>query len=166
MIQAVPAQETDVRSAVYYLAHAVVRCGRCLEATSVFALALPPNHEKRIGDANCAADTWECAGYGAFLSYVEYLPPDVRRLLGQLAPTYRPSGSHTGDNAYWLNHCAHCRAPQDDYFLHCEPDAAFLPTTASGAAQIQLLEVRESFAACAVGYSHELPYFDFMRMIG
>jgi hypothetical protein len=51
----------------------------------------------------------------------------------------------------------------DDHELHCEPDAAFAPSSAAAAASVQIVEVRQPFEAAAAGYTFEPEYFSSMR---
>ena len=166
-----PNEDINVRSRAYYLAHAVRNCWRCRKPTSVFALALPALHERLDIDAvsqtpSPASEVWEPVAQGTFLFHVEYLPESVRIRLGDLAPCLRRGYGQTTQGGHWINHCARCGKPQDDHFLHCEPGAAFMPTTQAAASLIQLLEFGEPLAAWAAGYSHELPFFEFMPKLG
>jgi hypothetical protein len=160
MTQGNPAEWTNVRSARYLLAHSVGPCSSCGQPTALFALGLSPGHERHLDDE------WLPVNAGALLFYVEYLPPAVIRVLEEIAPDYRPDHSLSMDAEYWLNHCQNCGVAQEDYWLHCEPDAAFLPTIAQAAEQIQLLDVRAPFAARATGISDEFALFASMRIIG
>ena len=160
MTPAAPATWTNVRSAAYVLAQAVGTCWCCKQPTALYSLGLPPGHERQLDDE------WVPVNAGALLFYVEYLPPEIVRVLQELALDYRSDHSRTTDSEYWLNHCQHCGVAQEDYWLHCEPDAAFLPTTDQAAEQIQLFDVREPFAARARGFSDELPFFASMHIIG
>ncbi len=40
-------------------------------------------------------------------------------------PTFRRVNGLDADDAYFANHCPHCGAPQDDMYLHSEPDEPF-----------------------------------------
>ena len=65
-------------------------------------------------------------------------------------------------NSYWANHCEHCGDLLGDHELHCEFDCAFMPSSESGAANIELLHIREPLEAMAAGYAIEPEYFRFM----
>ncbi|MFI4888974.1 MAG: hypothetical protein ACHQIL_00420 [Steroidobacterales bacterium] len=150
----------NVRSAVYLLAQSVGPCCRCKRPTALFSLGLSPGHERQLDD------DWVPVNAFALLFFVEYLPPEVIRVLQELAPDYRPARSCATGSKYWLNHCQHCGMVHEDYWLHCEPGAEFLPTAERAAGQIQIHVVRESFAARAGGFSDEIPLLASMRIIG
>jgi hypothetical protein len=61
-------------------------------------------------------------------------------LTRQLAPwpTFRRLSGAEGESGYFANHCSHCGAPQEDMFLHDEPDAPFFDIPRSAAGLIKL----------------------------
>ena len=136
----------NIRSPTFLVARALAVCGRCRSSTPVIAAAVPPGHETRD------EDTWEIADHHALLFHIDYLSAAViMRLQAQ--------GAYRRDT-HWINHCRSCGAPQDDLELFCEPEGAFLPTSASSAALIELLSVDEPLEAAAAGYAIE-PQFLF-----
>jgi hypothetical protein len=96
-------------------------CIHCGEWTHLVALAVPPDHEVLVDSA------WERSAQGAWLFYVEDLSESVQATVRELAPWYRLAPSEARGAAYWMNHCEHCGAPQEDHELHCEPGGAFMP---------------------------------------
>jgi hypothetical protein len=80
----------------------------------------------------------------------------------QLSLSFRPAHSPATSSAYWANHCEHCNRPLGDHELHCEP-GAFMPSSEAAAADIELVRIREPFAAVAGGYAPEPEFFAFMR---
>jgi hypothetical protein len=146
----------NVRSAHgYYIAESVAICGRCSAVTRVFAVALPSEHEAIALDPGAdrdaaAQDTWEAAGFGALLFYVERLSEAVQRRLTKFAPGLRFSYSAPLQSAYWANHCDRCDLLLEDHELFCEPEGAFLPM--HGAEELRLSRIDEPFEALAVGY--------------
>ena len=127
----------------YWIAHATGECGRCRAATRLVALALPPQHQSLALDWDIEKDelvdySWEAAEWSAFLFYVEYLPEEIRRRLQAASAGYRFAFSERTQGSYWANHCANCGALMEDHDLFCEPDGAFLPTTALSAAAVTL----------------------------
>ena len=74
----------NVRSQIYFVARASVRCPHCGLATRLLALALPHGHETLDedaqdddeGGAECPPQAWQRAGANAFLFYVEQLPEE------------------------------------------------------------------------------------------
>ncbi len=127
-------------------------CGRCSAATRVFAVALPREHEAIALDADAeheesAQDTWEAAGFGALLFYIERLSEAVQRRLKQLAPGLRFSYSAPLQGSYWANHCERCDSLLEDHELFCEPEGAFL-ADARGGRTTPLADRRAVRSAC------------------
>ncbi len=157
----------NVRCDSYWIARATGECDRCHAETRFVALALPPHHQSLALDWDIEQDewvayNWETAAWGAFLFYVEYLPEQVRRRLQRASKGYGFAFSERTQGSYWANHCATCAALIEDHDLFCEPDGAFLPTTAAGAAAVTLERVDESFEAGAIGYACDPQFLDSM----
>ncbi len=148
----------NIRSSVYAIANTCAVCSQCGAWTHVVAIVVPPEHEVLVETA------WERSALSAALFYVEDLSESVQATVRELAPWYRLAPSEARAAPYWINHCEHCGAAQDDHDLHCEPGGAFMPagalrTDSDGiAAPIERLNVPRRFAAIAGGYSHEPPY--------
>jgi hypothetical protein len=148
----------NVRARSYWIAHATGECDGCGAETRCIALALPPSHQSLALDGDVQKDEliayiWETAEWSAFLFYVEYLPDEVRRRLQAASGGYRFAFSERTQGSYWANHCSACGALMEDHELFCEPDGAFLPTTAQSASTVTLERVEEALEAGAVGYA-------------
>ncbi|MGA2398180.1 MAG: hypothetical protein ABSG30_09000 [Steroidobacteraceae bacterium] len=159
--------DINVRSDSYWIVHALGECGGCRAATRFVALALPPRHQSLTLDWDVRRDEfvsyrWETAESSAFLFYIEYLSDDARRRLQAAAPSYRFALSERTQGSYWANHCASCGAPVDDHDLFCEPDGAFLPTSAATASAVTLVRVEEVLEAGVVGYACSPQFFESM----
>jgi hypothetical protein len=157
----------NVRSSSYWIAHATGECDGCRAETRFVALALPPSHHSLALDCDVqkeelVAYNWETAEWSAFLFYVESLPEEVRRRLQAASEGYRFAFSERTQGSYWANHCTACGALMEDHDLFCEPDGAFLPTTAESAAAVTLEHVGEALEAGAVGYACEPQFLDSM----
>lgn len=139
--------QPNVRSESYFIACSVVACERCSLATGVVCVGVTAGHQRLIDDE------WITIGSAALLFQVEYLEAAVVPVLQELSPQFRIAAAGTGWGEYWLNHCQHCGAPQDDYWLHCEPGAAFLPADSIDTRRMDLVAVHEPFFATAVGFS-------------
>jgi hypothetical protein len=162
--------DANVRSQTYYIARTNVRCWHCGVPTLLLALAIPDEHETLDEDPQADADggesapnAWQPANANAFLLYVERLPNRVQGRLNQLSQFFRLAHSAATSSSYWANHCEHCGTLLGDHELHCEPDGAFMPSSAAAAASIQLLQISEPFQAAAAGYALEPEFFGFMR---
>jgi hypothetical protein len=169
--------EINIRSPRYYIARTASMCWHCGSPTALVAIAVPPGHETLDVDDEAprrehAAATWSVADHNAFLFYIGFLPAAVQERINQYQPAYRPldrdavaipvPAAGAGSGSYWANHCEKCGCQLDDHELFCEPEGAFLPTSASAAAAIRLVLVDEPFEASAAGYSYEPPLFDAM----
>jgi hypothetical protein len=160
MTQAGPTDGTNVRSAAYLVAHSVGACERCQRPTSLFSVGLLPGHERHLDNE------WVTVNSPVLLFQVEHLATDVISVLSELSQHYRLTHSGPTDSECWLNHCQHCGAPQEDYWLHCEPEGAFMPTSVQAAEQVQFVQVQGPFAAAAMGFSDGLPHMVSVGMTG
>jgi hypothetical protein len=157
----------NVRSGSYWIAHAAGECGGCHGTTRLVALALPPQHQSLALDWDIEKDelvdyVWETVEWSAFIFYVEYLPEEVRRHLQAASEGYRFAFSDRTQGSYWVNHCDSCGALIEDHDLFCEPDGAFLPTTAVSAAAVTLQRIDEALEAGAAGYAGDPQFLDAM----
>jgi hypothetical protein len=167
MVDSGPKANINVRSCSYWIAHATGECDRCRASTQFVALALPPHHQSLAIDWDIEKDelvayNWEIAEWGAFIFYIEHLPDNARRRLQALSEGYRFEFSERTQGSYWANHCSACGALIEDHDLFCEPDGAFLPTTAAAAAAVTLERFDEAFEAGAVGYACDPQFLDSM----
>lgn len=149
----------NVRSANYLLLHAIAPCPHCSQPTSVFCLGVTAGYESRT------EERWFSEDAAALLFYVESLSMEAGNLVRELAPQFRVDYSMSVDRNYWVNHCQHCETSQEDHDLHCEPDAAFLPTSVHAAEQILTVAVQAPFLARAGGISDQLSFLSLMRFV-
>jgi hypothetical protein len=175
-----PHPDANVRSQTFSVARSNAPCRHCGEATDLIALVVPHNHEildtnqgeddnpdadaKADGGDQPAPEAWQCANAAAFLFYVDYLPDAVRDQLQQISPSFRMAYSAATLNSYWANHCEHCGTLLDDHELHCEPEGAFMPSSESAAAAIQISRIQAPFEAAAGGYALAPEFSRFMRL--
>jgi hypothetical protein len=170
MSQMRPLPGANVRSPSYFVARMSGLCPHCGLPTRLLALALPHDHETLNedaqdddrGSAERPPEAWQRAGVNALLFYVERLPKEVRERLNQLSKLFRPAHSAATLTTYWANHCEHCGSVLDDHELHCEP-GAFMASSETAAANIELVRIPEPFAAVAAGYAMEPEFFACMR---
>jgi hypothetical protein len=159
--------DINVRSSSYLIARTVAACSCCHQATRLLALALPILHETlslepNIEAGEVAGEIWDVADCNAFLFYIEYLPDAVQRRLRLFSGTYRLGYSAATLGSYWANHCEKCGSHLDDHELFCEPEGAFLPTSAAGAAVIELIRIDEGIEAATAGYACDPEFFESM----
>lgn len=165
MVDSTSKANINVRSDSYWIARAVAECDCCRSATRLVAVALPPQHESLAHEWDLEEDelaeySWEGVEWCAFIFYVEYLPEEIRLRLQAASAGYRFAFSERTQGGYWANHCANCGALIEDHDLFCEPDGAFLPTTALSAAAVTLERVDEALEANAAGYACDPQYLD------
>jgi hypothetical protein len=110
------------------------------------------------GYESLTEERWICEDAAALLFYVECLSNEAGNVVRELAPRFRVDYSTPVDRNYWVNHCQHCGTIQEDHDLHCEPDAAFLPTSVHAAEQILTVAVQVPFLARAGGISEQLSF--------
>jgi len=144
--------DANVRSPTYYIARTNMRCPHCGSATLLLGLAVPPGHETLQVDAD-EPSTRQRENANALLFYVESLSREVQDRLQALSRFYRLGFDAGANSAYWANHCEHCGALLGDHELYCEPEGAFLPSSATAATHVQFTQIREPFSAAAVGYA-------------
>jgi hypothetical protein len=157
---AVVLPNANLRAARYYIAHTRAACPRCGAATLLTALALGPGHE--ICDEE--SDDWQPVEAHAFCFHVAAVSPGVYRRLRRDAPNFEFVSGDTTGNSGWVNHCQHCSAVISDDELHGEPGVhGFVLCSKQHAANVALIEVRESFEAAAGGYALEPEFFGFVE---
>ena len=74
------------------------------------------------------------------VSNVTALEPALRRQLAAW-PNFRIIARGPAAGQFFANHCDHCRALQDDYFLHCEPGGVFFAPSAAAPEALQLVRL-------------------------
>jgi len=121
-------QEFTIISDEAFVAATVIPCHRCRTATEVICI-------------HCKSGTV----FGDPLS--PFTVVDVRAMDESLArqlhpwPAYRRAQLPNGDLGDFTNHCSQCGAPQEDMYLHSEPDAPFfdIPHASPGSIAMTLL---------------------------
>jgi hypothetical protein len=167
--------DANVRADTYFVVSTTARCWHCGTSTRLLALALPNGHEvleERALVPDAAADVcgehplqeWQYSSASALLFYVEHVSEEVRDRLKGISSCFHPGYSVATLNTYWANHCEFCATLLDDHELHCEPDSAFVMSSETAAAHIDLFHIETPFEASAAGYSFEPEFFDRVRV--
>ena len=105
-------QEFTIASDEAFVAATIIPCHQCRAAIEVICI-------------HCKSGTV----FGEPLS--PFTVVDVGAMDGSLArqlqpwPTYRRAQFPDGSLGDFTNHCSHCGAPQDDMYLHSEPNTPF-----------------------------------------
>ncbi len=119
-------QEFTIVSSRAFVACAEVECWRCHTRTEVVCMY-------------CASGEIHGEPYEHFtVSHVTAVDQELRRQLAAW-PSFRMAA--TRDGVTLVNHCSHCRARQDDYYLHCEPSGAFF-SIRHGLTAVRLMPLR------------------------
>lgn len=134
--------DANLRAASYYVLQTRHDCAQCRQRTTVYALALPPDHECTEGDIELddddspglsAADfqdwlfsppQWQTIAGPALLSQLGIVSDAVARALTTLAPALRPDPAQGGQ---WTNFCEHCGIALREGALYPTPGQAFCP---------------------------------------
>lgn len=114
-----------------YLIVSDEKCYRCSISAPVYSLAatnVKNNNDKLIN-------------HFTILNYIEDLPQTLISLLKPISDSYYKSFSKTTKSKYYNNHCIHCQTMFGDFFMHCEPNGAFFPTSVTAAKKISLIEL-------------------------
>jgi hypothetical protein len=105
-------EEFTIISDEAFVAAAVIPCQQCRTRTEVICI-------------HCASGTVFGDPLSPFtVADIRTIDEDLARQL-QAWPTYQRAQFPSGDLGDFTNHCSHCGAPQDDMYLHSEPDAPF-----------------------------------------
>ena len=150
-------QPANVRAEQFFIAAAPGECVHCARLIPLIALGVPAGHERRDEEG------WAITAQASLLFEVAWLAPEVRALLRDMFPHFRPGAA---PDSPWLNHCDHCGHGQDDYWLQGEPGALFLPLMPEAAERIDLIRLYAPLAAAVRGFAEGVPHLDAMRHIG
>lgn len=158
--------DANVRASSYYVLQATHRCAKCRQDTSVFTLALPPDHDSTEADMELDEDdadhcglapadfqdwlfsppAWQTISGPALLSQVSILSEAVARTLQTLAPTLRQDVTRHGQ---WTNFCEHCDSAVWEGALYPTPGQPFCPKDDAAAAQMTVHTIDAPFEAYA-----------------
>lgn len=94
------------------------RCWNCAKISNVYGLAASGFQE--------AEDSVIMNNFFIF-SFVEYMPMEVKKYLTKTSTTYFVDYSKTTNSYYLMNHCEHCQKGFGDFYMHGEPESAFVP---------------------------------------
>jgi len=123
-----PSAEYTIESDHAYVVVAATPCWRCGSPTQVICVY-------------CKSGEIRGQTYRDFtVSNVTALEPALRRQLAAW-PNFRIIARGPAAGQFFANHCDHCRALQDDYFLHCEPGGVFFAPTAAPPGALRLVRI-------------------------
>ena len=118
-------EELSITSDEAYVASATVSCWRCRAQIEVISIY-------------CESGTASGEPLARFT--VSHISAMDSALVRQLEPwgTFREGYGEGSQDSYFANHCPHCRALQEDLYLHSEPDQPFfsIPHAAPGAIKL------------------------------
>lgn len=118
-------EEFDIVSSQAYVAAATILCQQCRASIEVICI-------------HCESGTASGEPLNRFtVSDVWSMDEDLTLQL-QPWPNYRPMKGFDGEAADFANHCPRCSTPQEDLYLHSEPDQPFfdIPHAAPGSIKL------------------------------
>lgn len=102
------------RAPVYVLRYDQL-CWKCNERAPLYCLASHGFQE----------EDWS-VDYFTRYAFLRYTPDNLHRFIKEHLPSYYPDYTQQSNAIYYVNHC-HCGAKFGDFYLHNEPEGAFLP---------------------------------------
>jgi hypothetical protein len=115
----------NIASSQAYVAAATIPCQRCRASIEVICIY-------------CGGGTASGEPLTQFtVSYVWAMDEDLTRQLLPW-PTFRRVSSPDGGSGGFANHCSQCGVPQEDMFLHDEPDTPFFDIPRAPPGSIEL----------------------------
>jgi hypothetical protein len=118
-------EEFNIVSSQAYVAAATTPCQQCRASIEVICI-------------HCGSGTVSGEPLTEFtVSHVWAMDEDLTRQLLSW-PTFRRVNGLEGESGDFANHCSHCGTPQEDMFLHDEPDTPFfdIPRAPPGAIRL------------------------------
>jgi hypothetical protein len=118
-------EEFTITSAEAYVAAATTACQRCHSSIQVICIHCESGMV-RDDPLNrfSVPDVWA-------------IDDSLARQIGRW-PNYRKVIVQGAEDGYFANHCPNCRAPQDDMYLHSEPDETFFDNPGAAPGSIEL----------------------------
>jgi hypothetical protein len=114
-----------------YVAAATTVCHRCHSAIEIICI-------------HCESGTVGAEPLNGFtVSDVWAINDSLPRQNGRW-PNYRKGTFQKAEDGYFANHCPNCGTPQDDMYLHSEPDEIFFDTPGAVPGTIELTPVAGS----------------------
>jgi hypothetical protein len=124
-------EEFTITSTEVYVAAATTACQRCHSAIKVICIHCESGMVRGEPlDRFAVSDVWA-------------INDSLARQLGQW-PNYRKVIVQSAEDGHFANHCPNCRAPQDDMYLHSEPDELFFDIPSAAAGSIELTRLAGS----------------------
>lgn len=118
-------------------------CTHCGHTNTVIAIGSDYFYERDINERD--EEVWVEQSFFALFHCLTYISDNLRELLGDTYPHYRPAPPEDG-KVYWYNHCDRCQRPLDDHRLMDIPGNTFHPGTAEEAAAITLRTIQSKYA--------------------
>ncbi|MBV8254082.1 MAG: hypothetical protein JO154_15875 [Chitinophaga sp.] len=119
-------------------------CPHCGHTNQVIAIGAEQFFEKDINERD--EHVWLEQDFFILFHQITTMSDNLRHLLEEGYPQFRPVKSDMASQVYWFNHCEQCQHPITDQRLMDEPCSTFHPTDAEEAGLITLKQVRLKFA--------------------
>ncbi|MCK4401059.1 hypothetical protein KAW08_01995 [bacterium] len=120
---------TLVAKAPIYLLKSWKRCWKCGKLADVFCLA-----SNGLKDDEAELDMF------FHFSNLAFVPKSIESILKKHASSYYMDYTKQSNSYYYVNHCK-CAAKLGDFYMHGEPDGAFVPMSESQARDIIMYHI-------------------------
>ena len=161
--------EGNIRSIGFFIVESLESCWNCKQTTPVFAFLLPENHQgKEYEDEDDEKNDniiWVDRDYKTIVSFVSFVNKECLAILNRFSSRYYYDFSKQSSSSYYMNHCKNCNSKLGDFYMHSEPDGAFLPMESEAAKIMKLYWFNDIFEASVGTYSIDVDYFDQMQII-
>lgn len=146
----IPPKDDDglnLQADYFYIAEVQRECWKCKRETKVYSFLLEYFQfaeaiEEMEGNNNWK-EFWVEQSYPSFISKITKLNKQAQLALHSFTDKFKISRSN-----FFTNHCEHCNALHEDFYLHVEPSVAFCPTSEKEIKNIKLYKVNKPFFAC------------------
>jgi len=160
--------EPNIRSTGFFIVESVELCWKCKQGTLVFAFLLPENHQtKEYEDEDDEENNniiWVNRNYKSIVSFTSVVNEKCVEIIRGFTSGYYFDFSKQSSSSYYMNHCKNCNSKLGDFYMHSEPEGAFLPMSSEAAKSIKLHWFNDVFEANVGTYSLDVHFFDDMQI--
>ncbi|KTD34695.1 DNA primase TraC [Legionella moravica] len=160
--------DANIRSVGFFIVESLESCWKCKQGTPVFAFLLPENHQtKEYEDEDDEENDnmiWIDRNYKSIVSFASFMNEKCIEIIHRFTSCYYFDFSKQSSESYYMNHCKNCNSKLGDFFMHSEPDGAFLPMSSETAKGIKLYWYNDVFEGSVGTYSLGVHYFENMQI--
>ena len=122
--------ENEFALSPLFIVKSAQECWRCNQSSDVYCIA-----SSGFLDEDGTENDF------TIFSNLENIDIRVEKLIQEYIPLYKPDYSKTAEGVYYMNHCQNCSVKLGDFFMHSEPDGAFLPMSENSATKITIFQL-------------------------